>query len=117
MAVVEVRCPDCDSLNVVKYGRQPNGAQRFICQNPPCPRRIFLLNYQGKPRVPETRQQIIDLALSGADIAETAKILSLPQDTVLEVFQMLSRFSLPTSPLPASHSRTAARERSRAMAG
>ncbi len=96
MAVVEVRCPDCDSLNVVKYGKQPNGAQRFVCQNPPCKRRIFLLNYQAKPRPSETRQHIIDLALSGADIDETAHLLNLPKEVVLEVFQMLSRFSLPT---------------------
>ncbi|MBF0162303.1 MAG: IS1 family transposase [Magnetococcales bacterium] len=95
MAVVEVRCPDCDSLNVVKYGRQPNGAQRFICQNPPCTRRVFLLNYQIKPRPTVTRQQIIDLALSGADVQETAQLLRLPQESVMEVFQLLSRFSLP----------------------
>ncbi len=112
MAVVEVRCPDCDSLNVVKYGKQPNGVQRFVCQNPPCKRRTFLLNYQVKPNPPATRQQIIDLALSGADVHETARLLSLPQDIVLEVFQQLSRFSLPTGNPQARQSR-----RSRALAG
>ncbi|MBF0461307.1 MAG: IS1 family transposase [Magnetococcales bacterium] len=112
MAVVEVRCPDCDSLNVVKYGKQPNGAQRFICQNPSCERRIFLLNYQTKPHPAETRQQIIDLALGGADIDETAHLLNLPKDTVLEVFLMLSRFSLPVGNPQAMPSR-----RPRALAG
>ena len=97
MAVVEVRCPDCDSLNVVRYGKQPNGAQRFVCQNPPCKRRIFLLNYQSNSHPTVTRQQIIDLALSGADVQETAHLLHLPQETVMEVFQLLSRFSLPAS--------------------
>ncbi|MEO5340283.1 MAG: hypothetical protein H7837_07185 [Magnetococcus sp. MYC-9] len=95
MAVVEVRCPDCDSLNVVRYGRQPNGAQRFVCQNPSCERRVFLLNYQVKSRPPEARQRIIDLALNGVDVEETARLLSLPSAVVLEVFQQLSRFSLP----------------------
>lgn len=112
MAVVEVRCPDCDSLNVVKYGRQPNGVQRFICQHPPCKRRTFLLNYQVKPHTPATRQQIIDLALSGADVDETARLLSLPQDIVLEVFQQLSRFSLPAEN-PQEHQP----RHSRALAG
>ena len=97
MAVVEVRCPDCDSLNVVKYGKQPNGTQRFICQNTECKRRIFLLNYQAKPHKPEARQQIIDLALGGVSVDETAHLLSIPKETVLEVFQQLSSFSLPAN--------------------
>ena len=95
MAVVEIRCPDCDSLNVVRYGKQPNGAQRFICQNPACKRRIFLLNYRAKQNSPEARQQIIDMALNGVDVNETARLLNIPQEAVLEVFQLLSRFSLP----------------------
>ncbi|MEO5362168.1 MAG: IS1-like element transposase [Magnetococcus sp. DMHC-8] len=112
MAVVEVRCPDCDSLNVVRYGKQPNGAQRFVCQNPACQRRVFLLNYQARPRQPETRQQIIDLALSGADVDETARLLRLPRETVLEVFQLLSRFSL-----PAGYPRETQSRRPQALAG
>lgn len=98
MAVVEVRCPDCDSLNVVRYGKQPNGTQRFICQNPQCKRRIFLLNYQTKPRDPATRQQIIELALGGVGVDETARLLNMPKKTVMEVFQLLSSFSLPANP-------------------
>lgn len=117
MAVVEVSCPDCDSLNVVRYGKQPNGAQRFICQNSICARRVFLLNYQVRPnrlesKHSEARQKIIDLALEGADVEETATLLKLPIKTVMEVFQVLSRFSIPPrKPLRATHSQQ------RAMAG
>ncbi len=95
MAVVEVRCPDCSGLNVVKYGKQPNGAQRYVCQNDACSRRIFLLEYRIQPKKSATRSRIIDLALSGAGVTETARLLNLPTDTVLEVFQMLSRFNAP----------------------
>ena len=45
MAVVEVRCPECRSREVVQYGQQPNGEQRYRCNNPHCQRRIFLLRY------------------------------------------------------------------------
>ena len=94
MAVVEVRCPDCDSMNVVKYGKQPNGKQRYICHHAPCPRRIFLRDYHSRARTSpsETRLRIIDLALRGADIDETAHLLQLPRETVMAVFQHLSRF-------------------------
>ena len=95
MAVVEVRCPDCSGLNVVKYGKQPNGAQRYICQTTSCSRRIFLLEYRIQPKKSENRSRIIDMALSGVGVAETARLLDLPNDTVMEVFQMLSRFNAP----------------------
>ena len=95
MAVVEVRCPDCGGLNVVKYGKQPNGAQRYVCHNEACDRRIFLLKYRIQPKSTETRRRIIDMALNGTDVAETARLLKLPDATVMEVFQLLSRFSAP----------------------
>ena len=47
MAVVPVQCPQCQSIAVVKYGKQPNGTQRYRCQNPDCARRICLLAYQN----------------------------------------------------------------------
>jgi transposase-like protein len=43
MAVVPVQCPQCQGIRVVKYGKQANGAQRYRCNHPDCPRRIFLL--------------------------------------------------------------------------
>ena len=47
MAVVAVQCPECGSEEVVKYGRQPNGEQRYRCNNRDCARRIFLLQYHN----------------------------------------------------------------------
>jgi len=43
MAVVQVQCPDCHSTDVVQYGKQANGTQRYRCDNRACPRTIFLL--------------------------------------------------------------------------
>ena len=43
MAFVQVQCPDCQSTDVVQYGKQANGTQRYRCDNPDCPRTIFLL--------------------------------------------------------------------------
>ncbi len=68
MAVVEVQCPECGSRAVVKYGRQANGAQRFRCDNLDCERRIFLLQYQNKGRLPEIKRQMVDMALNGSGI-------------------------------------------------
>ena len=83
MAVVEVQCPECGSRAVVKYGRQANGAQRFRCDNLDCERRIFLLQYQNQGRLPEVKRQMVDMALNGSGIRDTARVLRVSPTTVL----------------------------------
>jgi len=67
----------------VKYGRQANGAQRFRCNNLDCERRIFLLQYQNKGRLPEIKRQMVDMALNGSGIRDTARVLRVSPTTVL----------------------------------
>ena len=43
MALVHVQCPQCQSINVVQYGKQANGTQRYRCNNRDCLRTTFLL--------------------------------------------------------------------------
>ncbi|MBF0455284.1 MAG: IS1 family transposase [Magnetococcales bacterium] len=100
MAFTPINCPDCNSLNIVKYGKQPNGEQRYICHNPACTRRVFLLNYRNQqkkspPKKEVSRTQIIEMALNGVDISETARQLGVSEQAVGEVFQLLSRFQAP----------------------
>ena len=51
MAVVEIECPECGSQEVVRYGRQANGEQRYRCNNGACKRRIFLVRYHNTGRL------------------------------------------------------------------
>jgi insertion element IS1 protein InsB len=83
VAIVEVQCPECGSRDVVSYGRQANGQQRDRCQNPRCERTIFLLQYHDKGRLPEVKQQIVDMALNGSGIRDTARVLGVSPTTVL----------------------------------
>ena len=83
MAVVEVRCPGCRSREVVKYGRQANGAQRYRCQNLHCERRIFLLQYHNTGWLPEVKRQMVDMALNGSGIRDTARVLGVSPTTVI----------------------------------
>jgi insertion element IS1 protein InsB len=68
MVSVPVQCPHCQSTEVIKAGKQANGAHRYQCQNDRCQRRIFLLQYQDRGRVPEIRSQVVDMALNGSGI-------------------------------------------------
>ncbi|MBF0212704.1 MAG: hypothetical protein HQM00_03960 [Magnetococcales bacterium] len=103
MAVMDVRCPDCHGLNVVKYGTQPNGKQRYLCQDPNCSRRIFIVRpavaETGLTRLPVEMRRVIERALAGGDIEQTAQELQLPTSTVAEVFQLLARFAAPPAGL------------------
>ena len=56
MVYVPVQCPHCHSTQVIKAGKQPNGAQRYRCKNDLCERQIFLLQYQDRGRLPAVRR-------------------------------------------------------------
>jgi hypothetical protein len=43
MVYVPVQCPHCQSTEVIKAGKQANGAQRYQCQNGQCTRQTFPL--------------------------------------------------------------------------
>jgi transposase-like protein len=43
MAVIAVRCPFCDSDNIVKRGKINNGKQRYLCQREACSQRTLVL--------------------------------------------------------------------------
>ena len=83
MVSVPVYCPYCHSTEVIKAGKQANGTQRYQCQNSRCVRRIFLLQYQDRGRMPEIRRQVVDLALNGGGIRDTARVLRISLTTVI----------------------------------
>ena len=80
MVSVPVQCPHCHSMKVIKAGKQANGAQRYPCQTAQCGRRIFLLQYQDRGRAPEVRCQVVDLALNGSGMRDTARVLRISPD-------------------------------------
>jgi transposase-like protein len=93
MVYVPVQCPCCQSTEVIKAGNQANGTQRYRCQNGQCARRIFLLQYQDRGRVPEILRQVVDLALNGSGIRDTARVLRISPTTVIAVLKKSPRAS------------------------
>ncbi len=91
MVTIPVRCPHCQSTEVIKAGKQANGAQRYQCQNGQCKRRIFLLQYQDRGRVPEVRRQVVDMALNGSGIRDTARVMRISPTTVIAVLKKSRR--------------------------
>src|SRR5215510_12660173 len=110
MAMIAVSCPDCQSTKVVKAGTQPNGTQRYRCQNPACTRTIFQLAYSAHGRLPETQRLIVEMALNGSGIRDTARVLRVSPVTVLRVLKKRGGFNL-SQPRRGQYSRRRGHER------
>ena len=91
MVSIPVQCPHCQSTEVIKVGKQANGGQRYQCQNWQCERRIFLLQYQDRGRVLEVRRQVVDLAIKGSGIRDTARVLRISPTTVSAILKKSRR--------------------------
>jgi transposase-like protein len=107
-----VQCPHCHSMEVIKAGKQANGAQRYRCQNDRCKRRIFLLQYQDRGRVPEIRRQVVAMASNGSGVRDTARVLRISPTTVIAVLKK-SRHASTRQPRVAPPSSFARRRRAR----
>ena len=81
--------PHCQSTEVLRVGKQANGAQRYQCQNDRCARRIFLLQYQDRGRVPEVRRQVVAMAINGSGIRDTARVLRISPTTVIAILKKM----------------------------
>jgi insertion element IS1 protein InsB len=91
MALEPVSCPTCESVDVFRHGRSAQGKSRYRCLNRDCERSTFILNYTYKGRLPEVKQQIIDMALNGSGIRDTARVLKISPTTVIEALKKSAR--------------------------
>lgn len=87
MVYVSVHCPTCHSTDVVKHGKTTDEKQRFLCQNHNCSRQTFLTAYVYQGRLPEVKEQIIDMAMNGSGIRDTARVLHISPTTVIETLK------------------------------
>jgi transposase-like protein len=83
MTFIAVRCPHCDSEQIVNRGKTHCGTQRSLCQNTACARGSFLLDYRNRGCLPEVQQPIIDMSLHASRVRDTARVLCISTDTVL----------------------------------
>ena len=84
MILIAVKCPECGSTDVVKYGKQANGQQRYRCNQVACERKIFLLHYDQNARRPGVKKKILDMAVNGSGIRDTARVLGISPVTVIK---------------------------------
>src|SRR5260370_31266934 len=83
MTFIAVRCPHCQSDQIVKRGKTARGTQRYLCQNTPCTKGSFLLDYCNRGCLPEVKQTIIDMSLNASGVRDTARSIHICPNTVL----------------------------------
>ena len=84
MVLEPVVCPHCGSDNVGRHGKSGEGKKRYICKNDECSRSTFLRDYTYQGCQVETKYQIIEMALNGSGIRDTARVLQISPSTVIE---------------------------------
>jgi len=85
MVTASVRCIHCDSLDIVKMGKQQvNGKPRCKCKK--CSK-TFQIQYANNGAKPQTKQMIIKMALNGSGVRDTARVLNISTNTVLSVLK------------------------------
>jgi insertion element IS1 protein InsB len=86
MILEPLHCPSCDQIDVIKHGRSAAGKQRYRCQNPEC-EKTFIRNYSYNAYLPQVKQRISDMAMNGSGVRDTARVLEISPNTVIETLK------------------------------
>ena len=70
-------------LNLVRLGKESNASQ---CRSVTCEGRTFILEHSYPGRSRQVKQQIIDMAMNGSRIRDTARVLHISPSTVINEF-------------------------------
>ena len=87
VATIQVKCPECKEENVVRNGKHKNGVQRYLCQNPKCAQKTFILDYTYKGWEPDMDEKIIKMAANASGIRDTARVLGISTQKVLDTLK------------------------------
>ena len=86
MAYQLIPCKHCNSTEVVRYGTQ-SGHARFRCKQ--C-KRIFKTEYVYRAYEPGVKEQLVEMAMNGSGIRDTARVLGIGKGTVISTLKKQS---------------------------
>ncbi len=82
MAVIQVYCPSCSSIDVIKFGTTEQGKQRYYCQPLDCSKKAFMPYYSNKACAPGVKEKIIEMAMNSSGVRDTSRVLGISKNTV-----------------------------------
>src|SRR5215471_13734926 len=87
MTFIAVRCPYCQSDQIVNRGKTARGTQRYLCHNTLYANGSFLLESCKRGCLPEVKHMIIDMRLNASGVRDTARSLHICPNTVLRALK------------------------------
>jgi transposase-like protein len=87
MVKINVKCPHCDDINVVRHGKTPHGVQRYRCLNTDCACNTFLLEYRYNGCKHGIEEIIVDMAANASGVRDTSRVLKVSQDKVISTLK------------------------------
>ncbi len=82
-----IHCPSCNNTKLKKAGRSEKGVQRYLCQTGDCLTKSFMLKYFYRAYEPGVKKQVIDMAINGSGIRDTARVLNISKGTVMSTIK------------------------------
>ena len=93
MIIQVLHCPNGQGTDIVRHGQTRQGKQRYRCREQRCAGRTFLLEYSYAGQSPEVKQQIVDMAMNASGIRDTARVLHISPNILLEELKRHLRWS------------------------
>ena len=84
---IKVHCPKCGTDQIKKSGKSPSGEQRYRCCNPDCSKITFMLKYSYKAYEADIKEKIVEMALNGSGVRDTARVLGISKSTVISTLK------------------------------
>ena len=79
----KIICPNCGSDKIMKSGWNALGTQRYRCQNIECITKKFMLKYRYRAYEHGIKKQVVEMAINGSGIRDTARVLKINKNTVI----------------------------------
>ena len=96
MPFIAVRCPHCQSEQIVKRETTGCGTQRYLCQNTPWHTGCLLLDYRYLGRLPEVQHQSIDMSLNARGVRDTAiRIIGVRTNAISKPICIVRAYGIP----------------------
>jgi len=83
----QISCPKCGNNKIIKAGKSAQGVQRYRCQHDDCETKTFMLEYRYRAYVPGVKEQLVDMAINGSGIRDTARVLKINKNTVINTLK------------------------------
>ena len=83
----KISCPACGSDEIIKAGRSAAGSQRYRCQSLGCSTQTFMRDYRYKAYEPGIKEQLVEMAINGSGIRDTARVLKISKGTVISTLK------------------------------